>query len=110
MGCALRVCYRHSCGAVVGPCETLAEIIRLHFSLLSTEELPIDFVEIIREENHTAYDPCAWRGLDNKFNSTEENLEIRPHSRGIMTLGKGELRTFLRKGDFGARCDGPIWG
>ena len=27
-----------------------------------------------------------------------------------MTLGKGELCTFLCKGDYGARCDCPVWG
>lgn len=52
---------------------------------------PIDLVEVIREQNHAAYDTLTLCSLRNNFDTTEEKLEIGMHGRGIVSLTKGEL-------------------
>ncbi len=97
--CGLRVGYSRRGGAIVGASVTFAKVIGLHGGCHSTKEFPIDFIQITREQNHTADDARALCRLDDKFGTSEEELEVGPHGRSVISFGKGEFGALSAEGD-----------
>lgn len=104
----LRVGYSRRGGAIVGTSVTFAKVIGLHGRCHSTEEFPIDFVQISREQNHTADDAGALGRLDDKLGSSEEELEVGPHGWRVISFGKGEFSALRAEGDIRIVGQSPL--
>lgn len=91
-------------GTIVAASVTFAKVVGLDSRGSTTQELPIDFVEISRKQDHTTDDASAWCCFDNKFDTSKEELEVGPHCRSIIALGESKF------GSLRAECDICIVG
>lgn len=112
MKSALWTVYREVTAAIVRARDTFAEIIVLaHVRpdiVLSAAEFPINFVEIVRDEDCTADDSCAWRGLQDDFDFAEKDEEVCPELRSIVSLGEGKFSALVTIIHCCIIGDGPV--
>ena len=85
-----------------------AEIICLNCRFSSSSTFPIDFVKIVREQNHTTHNTLSLSSLGHVFDPTKEELEIGMHRRRIIALGKGEFGSVRTVIDIFIVCKSPI--
>ena len=91
----LRTVHGWGGGAIVGSRVAFAKVIGLNGSGDATEELPIDFVKVVGEQDHAADDTDTWGCFDDHLDTAEEELEISPHGRGVVSLGKSEFSALI---------------
>ena len=83
----------------------------LHDGRIGAAELPVDFVERVREEDHAADNAAARCSLDDELHATEMKEKLAAHCWCITLFEERELRTVVAArivGDRGIICELPI--
>ena len=110
MELGLRRLYGRRSGAIVGAGVAFAKVICLNIGRDTTQELPVDLIEVIGKQDHTADDTNPWCRFDDKLDPSEEELEFCPHGWSIVPFGKGEFSTLVAQTDVGIVCKLPLAG
>ena len=93
--------------AIVRGSIALAEEVGLDLVVEATEELPVDFVEVIALENDGADDTLARSGLHGDIDTAEEEVEVGLDGRRLTLLGDAELCALVVVVDDGVSRLGP---
>lgn len=93
--------------AIVGGSVALAKKVGLNLVVKATEELPVDFVEIIALEDDGADDTLARSGLHGDVDTAEEEVEVGLDGRRLTLLGDAELCALVVVVDGGVSRLGP---
>ena len=75
MECRLRRCNADVFGDPVVQ-DAFAIIIGLGLSSVGASELPVDFVQVVGEQNHATYYALTWSDLGNIFDASEKEEEV----------------------------------
>lgn len=106
----LRRLYSRRSGAIVGTGVAFAKIIGLNVGRDSTQEFPINLVEVVGKQDHTTDDTNSWCCFGNELDPSEEEFELCPHGWSIVPLGEGEFSTLVAQTDIGIVCKLPLGG
>ena len=110
MELGLRRLYGRRSGAIVGSGVAFAKVICLNIGRDTTQELPVDLIEVIGKQDHTADDTNPRCRFNNKLDTSEEELELCPHGWSVVPLGEGEFSTLVAQSDIGIVCKLPLGG
>jgi len=85
--------------AIVGSSVALAEEVGLDLVVDATEELPIDFVEIVTLKDDGTDNALARRGLHGNIDTAEEEVEVALDGRRLALLRDAEQCALVVVGD-----------
>ena len=88
--------------------ETLPVIVGLDVVFTGASHLPINFVQVIRQQHHTAHNALTQSTLDDIFDVAEQKLKFRKEGRCVISFRKCQLRALGTKVDRLVVSYGPI--
>jgi len=74
----------------------------------STGRFPVNLVQVIRQQHHTAHDALTWRALDDILNVAEKDFEIRKECGCVISFCKGQFRALGTEVDSLIVCYAPV--
>ena len=110
----LRSCHLGLRPTIIRPRHALAEVIRLHGPLGLREvvprELPIDFIQVVGDQDDRRNYADAGRGLGDDVDLAEEEVVGGPDVRRVRGLVEGEFGAVGAVGDVLVGGEGPAGG
>jgi len=76
---------------VEGGVVALTEEVTLHLAGVVSDPFPIDLVQVVRLQHHTADDTCALGHLHPRLDHAEEDIEVGLEQGGLAFLREGKL-------------------
>ena len=76
--------------------DALAKVVGLGLNSIGTSKLPINLVQIIREQDHAADYSFTWSNLGDVFDTSEEEEEVRINGWSITLLSEIKYGTHGR--------------
>lgn len=86
--------------------DALAVVVGLNMGGVVSHPLPINLIQIVRLQDHTADDTSTWGGLHDGLDNAAEDVEVGLDRRRLQSFGDRKLCTFVRVIN-GTVCDIP---
>lgn len=92
---SLRTADRVESTTVISSSITLGEVVGLDLRSVTSNPFNINFVEIVRDQDHGRHDSSTRSSLSNKFQVAKHDVKVRLHSWGIALLANCEINTLV---------------